>query len=51
MGPGVPDRVPQDGIPSPQHVLCTAQLGVTGKFAQGALHPTVLVTDKQHQSQ
>ena len=37
-----------------QHVNCTIHLGVVGKLAEGALNPTVCVTDKdvkQRQSQ
>ncbi|KAK4821027.1 hypothetical protein QYF61_012113 [Mycteria americana] len=55
MGPPLkPVKVPLDGIPSLQCVDCTTQLGVIGKLAEGALNPTVHVTDKdgqQHQSQ
>ena len=55
MGPPLkPVQVPLDGIPSPQHVDCTTQLGVIGKLAEGALNPTVHVHDKdvrQHWSQ
>jgi len=44
-----------DGIPSLQHVDCTTQFAsVTGKLAEGALHPTAHVTNKdviQHWSQ
>ena len=35
-----------DGIVSFQRVDCTTQLGVIGKLAEGALNPTVHVTDK-----
>ncbi|KAK4831319.1 hypothetical protein QYF61_016808 [Mycteria americana] len=41
-----PVKVPLDGIPSLQCVDCTTQLGVIGKLAEGALNPTVHVTDK-----
>ncbi|KAK4828658.1 hypothetical protein QYF61_000376 [Mycteria americana] len=47
-------QVPLDSIPSLQHVECTTQLGVICKLAEGALNPTVLVTNKdvkQHWSQ
>ncbi|GAB0205260.1 hypothetical protein GRJ2_002991600 [Grus japonensis] len=47
IGPPLnPVRVPLDGIPSLQCVSCTTQLGVVGKLAEGALSPTVHVTDK-----
>ena len=49
-----PVKVPMDDIPSLQHVSCTTQIGVIGKHAEGALNPTVHVTDKdvrQHRSQ
>ncbi|GAB0186614.1 mitochondrial enolase superfamily member 1 [Grus japonensis] len=55
MGPPLqPVKVPLDGIPSLQRVNHTTQLGVIGKLAEGALDPTVHVTDKdvkQHWSQ
>jgi len=41
-----PVRVPLDGIPSLQRVDCTTQLGVVSKLAEGALDPTVHVTNK-----
>ncbi|KAK4818782.1 hypothetical protein QYF61_019128, partial [Mycteria americana] len=41
-----PVNVPLDGIPSLQRVDHTTQLGVIGKLAEGALNPTVHVTDK-----
>ncbi|KAK4828770.1 hypothetical protein QYF61_000795 [Mycteria americana] len=41
-----PVKVPLDGIPSLQHVECATQLGVVSKPAEGALNPTVHVTDK-----
>ncbi|KAK4829762.1 hypothetical protein QYF61_006486 [Mycteria americana] len=41
-----PVKVPLDGIPSLQHVDRTTQLGVIGKLAEGALNPTVHVTNK-----
>jgi len=54
-GPSLkPFKVPLDGIPSFQHVDRTTQLGVFGKHAEGALNPTVHVTEKdikQHWSQ
>ncbi|KAK4808956.1 hypothetical protein QYF61_013590 [Mycteria americana] len=46
-------QVPLDGIPPLRHVNCTTQLGVC-KLAEGALDPTVYVTDedtKQYWSQ
>ncbi|GAB0195895.1 hypothetical protein GRJ2_002054800 [Grus japonensis] len=47
MGPPLkPVKVPLDGIPSLQHVDHTTQLGVVSKLAEGALDPTVHVTDK-----
>ncbi|KAK4832903.1 hypothetical protein QYF61_026546 [Mycteria americana] len=49
-----PVKVPLDGIPSLQRVDSTTQLGDVGKLAEGALNPTVHVTDKdvkQRQSQ
>ncbi|KAK4823457.1 hypothetical protein QYF61_002293 [Mycteria americana] len=49
-----PVKVPLDGIPSHQCVNRTTQLGVVGRLAEGALDPTVHVTDKdvkQHWSQ
>ncbi|KAK4827794.1 hypothetical protein QYF61_021747 [Mycteria americana] len=53
-GPSLkPVKVPLDGIPSLQSIDCTTQLGVVSKLAEGALNPTVHVTDKdvkQHQS-
>ncbi|KAK4819077.1 hypothetical protein QYF61_025310 [Mycteria americana] len=39
-------KVPPDGIPSLQCVDCTTQLGVISKLAEGALNPTVHVTNK-----
>jgi len=41
-----PVQLPLDGIPSVQLVNCTIQLGVFGKLAEGALNPTVHVTNK-----
>ena len=41
-----PVKVPLDGIPSLQRVDHITQLGVTGQLAEGALNPTVCVTDK-----
>jgi len=41
-----PVQVPLDGIPSFQRVNRTTQLSVVGKLAEGALDPTVRVTDK-----
>lgn len=32
--------------PEPLHVGCTTQLGAIPKLAEGALHPTVSVTDE-----
>jgi len=49
-----PVKVPLNGIPSLQSVNHTTQLGVIGKLAEGALGPTVHVTNKdieQHQPQ
>ena len=40
-----PVKVPLNGIPSLQCVNHTTQLGVIGKLAEGALSPTVHVTD------
>lgn len=39
-------QVPLDGIPSFHCVPCTAQLPVACKCTEGALGPTVSVTDK-----
>ncbi|KAJ7402836.1 hypothetical protein BTVI_83013 [Pitangus sulphuratus] len=39
-------QVPLDGIPSLQHVDCTAQLGVIDKLAEGAHDPILHVADK-----
>ena len=39
--PFKPVKVPLDGIPSFQCVDRTTQLGVVGRLAEGALHPTV----------
>ncbi|KAK4823539.1 hypothetical protein QYF61_003171 [Mycteria americana] len=39
-------QVPLDGIPSLRHVNCTTRLGVVCKLAEGALDPTVYVTDE-----
>ncbi|KAK4816767.1 hypothetical protein QYF61_022765 [Mycteria americana] len=39
-------HVPVDGILSLEHVNCTTQLGVICKFVEGALDPTVCVTDE-----
>jgi len=44
-----PVKVPLNGIPSLEHVNHTAQLGVIGKLAEGALSPTVHVVDKDIQ--
>ncbi|PKU48936.1 hypothetical protein llap_792 [Limosa lapponica baueri] len=44
--PFKPVHVPLDDITSLQHVNCTTQLGVIGKFAEGALNTTVHVTYK-----
>ncbi|GAB0184583.1 cAMP-dependent protein kinase inhibitor alpha [Grus japonensis] len=41
-----PVKVPLDGIPSLQCVNHTTLLGVVGKLAEGALDPTVHITDK-----
>ncbi|KAK4827472.1 hypothetical protein QYF61_018708 [Mycteria americana] len=41
-----PVKVPLDGIPSLRRVNRTTQLGVVRKFAEGALNPTVHVTNK-----
>ena len=41
-----PVQVPLNGIPSLQRINHTTQLGVVGKLAEGALGPTVHVTDK-----
>ena len=41
-----PAQVPPDGIPSLQRLNHTTQLGVIGKLAEGALDPTVHVTNK-----
>ncbi|KAK4810921.1 hypothetical protein QYF61_013329 [Mycteria americana] len=47
MGPLLkPVQVPLDGIPSLQQINCTTQLGVIRKLAEGALNPTVYVTDE-----
>ncbi|KAK4821259.1 hypothetical protein QYF61_017137 [Mycteria americana] len=47
MGPPLkPVKVPLDGIPSLQRVICTTQLGIIGKLAEGALNPAVHVTNK-----
>ncbi|KAK4830572.1 hypothetical protein QYF61_011750 [Mycteria americana] len=47
MGPPLkPVKVPLDGIPSLQRVNHTTQLGVIGKIAEGALNPTVHVSNK-----
>ncbi|KAK4827407.1 hypothetical protein QYF61_017837 [Mycteria americana] len=49
-----PVKVPLDGIPFLQCVDHTTQVGIIGKLAEGALNPTVHVTDKDikhHQSQ
>ena len=47
MGPPLkPIEVPLDGIRSLQRVDRTTQLGIVGKRAEGALNPTVHVTDK-----
>ena len=54
VGMGPPLKVPLDGIPFPLGVKCTTQLGVICKLAEGALDPTVHVTDediKEAQSQ
>ncbi|PKU41108.1 hypothetical protein llap_8578 [Limosa lapponica baueri] len=55
MGPPLkPVQVPLDGIPSLMRVNHATQLGVIGKLAEGALYPTVYVSDKdvkQHWSQ
>ena len=43
-----------DGIPSVRRVDCTAQLGVIGKLAEGAVDPAAYVIDediKQYWSQ
>ena len=47
-------QVSLNGIPFLGHADCTAQLGITCKLSEGALNPTVDVTDedvKDHQSQ
>ena len=41
-----PFQVPLDGIPSLWCVNCTPQLGVISKLTEGALDPTVSVTDE-----
>ncbi|NWW82991.1 F120B protein, partial [Climacteris rufus] len=41
-----PVPITLDGISSLQHIDCTTQPGVIGKFAEGALDATVCVTDK-----
>ncbi|PKU41812.1 hypothetical protein llap_7885 [Limosa lapponica baueri] len=41
-----PVQVSLDGIPSLQRVDCTTQLGVVSKLAEGALYPTVRVSNK-----
>jgi len=41
-----PVKVPLNGIPSLQSINHTTQLGVIGKLVEGALSPTVHVTDK-----
>ncbi|GAB0196099.1 cAMP-dependent protein kinase inhibitor alpha [Grus japonensis] len=55
MGPLLqPVKVPLDGIPSLQQVNRSTQLEVVGKLAEGALDPTVHVSNrdvKQHRSQ
>ena len=50
MGPPLqPVQVPLDGIPSLQCVNHTTQLGVISRLAEGALNPTVHVTNKEVQ--
>lgn len=49
--PFKPVQVPQDGFPpawelSLHHVNCTTQLGVIGKYAEGALDSPIHVTNK-----
>ena len=44
-----PVKVPLDGIPSCQHVDSTKQLGVICRLAEGALSPTVHVSNKDIQ--
>ena len=39
-------QVPLDGIPSLRCVSCTTQLGVICRLAEGALDPTVYVSDE-----
>ncbi|KAK4807078.1 hypothetical protein QYF61_018419 [Mycteria americana] len=39
-------QVPLDDIPSLSQISCTTQLGVICKLAEGALNPTVYVTDE-----
>ncbi|PKU30563.1 hypothetical protein llap_19132 [Limosa lapponica baueri] len=46
-----PVQVPLDGIPSLQRVDCATQLGVMGKLAEGALNPTVHVSNKDVKQQ
>lgn len=36
---------PLDAIPTLQHVSCSTQLVAVGKVAEGALNPTVCVSD------
>lgn len=46
-------QVPVDSVPSFYCVKCTIQLDVTNKLGEGALDPTIYVTDKdveEHQS-
>lgn len=39
MGPPLePVKVPLEGIPFPWWIICTTQLGVINRFAEGALH-------------
>lgn len=39
MGPPLePVKVPLEGIPFPWWIICTTQLGVINRFAEGTLH-------------
>lgn len=42
-----PLQVPLDGVSSLQHVDCLTEFGVVSELAEGALNPTVCVTDKR----
>ncbi|KAK4808976.1 hypothetical protein QYF61_015210 [Mycteria americana] len=47
MGPLLkPVKVALDGIPSLLRINCTTELGVICKLAEGALNPTIYITDE-----